>query len=280
MKTTPEQFTDVPQENTDSRSAQLSVVIASIAILATILCPVFARAAEASGLVSTEPGLRVLAFEGLYFWVYGCGPEKLRSLGASEVTDSYLVRVNLKNLLEKIPSADALPSHNVVLMADVDASPLLKARFDMEKLRQFVQQGGGLVILGGQFSFGENYAATALEDLCPVEPSKPFNLVKADPPLPLKPAGEHDIIKGLDFGEQSVVVWHHRVKPRPDAQVILRAGDEPLLVVREVGKGRVVAFLGSVLGEPANPMTPFWKSKLWPELLRRTLNWAGGKKEK
>jgi len=237
--------------------------------------------AEELGLVSREPGLRVLAFEGLYFHVYRCGPKALRSLGAELVTASYLVRKNRKNSLEEVrKAATALPQHNVVLVANVDAPAFQAAGFNLEMLRLFVRQGGGLVILGGQFSFGGgSYKGSAFEELCPVVVKGPFDIVRADPPLPLEPVGQHPIVMGLDFRQRPLVLWYHRAKPKPDATVLARAGKQPLIVVQRVGKGRVVAFLGTVLGDAGEDERPFWRWEDWPDLLKEMLTWAAGQKE-
>ena len=60
---------------------------------------------------------------------------------------------------------------------------------------------------------------------------------------------------------------------KPEAQVLVAAGDVPLVVEGPAGKGRVVVFLNAVLGEksPGAAGVPFWQWKDWPALMAAVL---------
>lgn len=74
----------------------------------------------------------------------------------------------------------------------------------------------------------------------------------------------------------AVVNYRHLVKPKPGATVLLAGSKgEPLLVGGQYGKGRVVVFTGTVLGEPPPGQAGFWESPAWADLLAAAIQWAG-----
>ncbi len=229
-------------------------------------------------LVPKKDGLGILALEGLYYHIYRCSPEELKVVGATRIESSFLSHTSKKDTLTiPLEAEKILPLVNVVLMVNIDADALKNSGFNTQLLYDFVQKGGGLVILGGQFSFGGGgYKGTVFEKLCPVEVKSPFDRIQAKPPLLMQATGTHPIVQGLDFSEKLLVVWYHDITVKPDSRVILEASGKPIVVVRRVGKGRVVAFLGTVLGETNNG-TAFWKTRMWRKLLKRMLFWAAGK---
>jgi uncharacterized membrane protein len=70
-------------------------------------------------------------------------------------------------------------------------------------------------------------------------------------------------------------MYRHMVKAKPGAKVLI-AGDkvEPLLVGGKYGKGRVVVFTGTVLGEAPAGKTAFWQSPAWPGVLAAAMKWS------
>ena len=52
---------------------------------------------------------------------------------------------------------------------------------------------------------------------------------------------------------------------------------EPLLAGTNYGKGRVVVFTSTVLGQPAEGQAAFWETDAWKAVLARSVAWAGGK---
>ena len=143
-------------------------------------------------------------------------------------------------------------------------------------LRDFVNAGGGLLVLGGNFSLGQGYFAnTFLADLLPVTVAAIRDVQQASPPLTLRPAqaGLARALPGSYWKAAPVLYWRHRVAPKPEAQVQLLAGDEGVLFTGSFGKGRVAVFTGTVLGEPSGTEQPFWTWPGWPPLMRNTIGW-------
>ena len=65
------------------------------------------------------------------------------------------------------------------------------------------------------------------------------------------------------------VHFAHAMDARPDADIVLRAGGDPLLVEQPVGEGKLMVFLGTAFGP--DTADAFWNWERWPQLLERIL---------
>ena len=132
-------------------------------------------------------------------------------------------------------------------------------------LMRWVNQGGGLVVLGGPLGYGlGGTPGSFLGDLLPVENDQTFDLYRLDQPAPVRrPHGE-------TLGQ---ALWLHRATPRPSAKVLLTAGGRPFAVGWQYGEGKVVALLGPPLGEPPQP---YWENPAWTGQLANLMKWAAG----
>jgi uncharacterized membrane protein len=74
------------------------------------------------------------------------------------------------------------------------------------------------------------------------------------------------------------VFYRHIVKAKSAATALL-AGDhgEPLLVGTTGGKGRVVVFTGTVLGQPSEGQAAFCTTHAWKPVRAHAVRWAAGK---
>jgi hypothetical protein len=127
-----------------------------------------------------------------------------------------------------------LNRYELVILAGLD--PVVLSPADHLALVAFVERGGGLVLFGGNHSFG-NAEGTylPLDPILPVKILRGLDLeVNAMPRL-----SAHPIARGLPepLGYLSKV---HPVEPKPGAQVAMHVGDAPLVVTGEYGYGRVV----------------------------------------
>jgi uncharacterized membrane protein len=163
---------------------------------------------------------------------------------------------------------------STVVLINVDAPALGPAR--LEAIRQFVERGGGLVVLGGYWAFERGaYAGTPLEEMLPVK---------------LPPRGEfHHARTGTLLAADAFSDWHWKVNfdaaPRafyyhpliakPRANTILHAGDSPVMFTGSFGVGRVVACGLTVNGKPSGAGLAFWDWEDWPALLGQAIEWAG-----
>ena len=158
-----------------------------------------------------------------------------------------------------------LNDYDVVILSDVGANTLLlptqvfelgqTAPNRLKLLRQWVEQGGGLMMAGGYLSFQgfqgkANYHDTPIEEILPVDILPYDDRVEA-------PEGvhgtvvdaQHPVTQGLD-AEWPAILGYQKLAAKEDAQVLAEVEGRPLLAVREVGEGRTLAY--------ASDISPHW----------------------
>lgn len=145
----------------------------------------------------------------------------------------------------------------------------------IEMLGDFVDAGGGLLVLGGPMAYGASRLHdTPLVAKWPVEvPDRALNLERLDNAV-IEPVGEADFLEHLDWSAQPRVQYVHKLDVKPEGRVVLAAAGHPFLVIRETaGGGRVACLLGAPLGSMTEGQTPFWEWSDWPYLLRQLCWW-------
>ena len=172
---------------------------------------------------------------------------------------------------------------------------------------QWVKDGGGLLILGGYWTFGSGggWAGTAFDDLSPVASppttslwdwqtqfyplagTQPSPFVPAlqgrepvtPPPAspsgsPMRPAGSNPLTDGLAWDQKPLVMAACKSGAvKPGATVLVEAEQTPMVVVWHNGKGRVAVVLAQPLGEAPPGSVSFWDWTDWPIFLGRLLHW-------
>jgi hypothetical protein len=153
---------------------------------------------------------------------------------------------------------------DLLILGDVPASYLGVDR--MKRIRDFVKEGGGLVLIAGREHAPAEYVDTPLAEVLPVEflPVK-FKVETDARPQPFTPqltlAGKHaDMLALADTPEENLRVWeklpgftwHYPVtRLRPGATTLLahpklKNGDKPMPIIatHHYGKGQVL-YLGT-----------------------------------
>jgi len=146
-------------------------------------------------------------------------------------------------------------------------------------LCDYVAEGGSLVVAGGPYALGNGeFEDTRFLDVLPANLSGPFDLkwagkgkswdlvaTKADDPL----------LAGVSFEQKPKVFWHHFVTPKADTQVVLTAGDKPVLILGRFGKGKVALLTLSPTGKEAPGEIAWWNWNGWFPLVRNVFTWLG-----
>ena len=134
------------------------------------------------------------------------------------------------------PDREALAAYSVVVIVNVDAPALGPKR--LEALRQFVDGGGGLVVLGGEWAYGRGgYADTPLAEMLPATFADEYRIpVTADGAL-LKPDAASTWSWKLAFEQAPRAFYMHGLAPRKEAKVELRADNQPVLISGKFGEG-------------------------------------------
>lgn len=154
-----------------------------------------------------------------------------------------------------------LGSFDLIIFQNFNFGPYNMRQY-LPRIAQFVKDGGGFVMVGGELSFGSGgYARTAIEDILPIKlPAQSSTTLVDDQPFnpKLTEAGLHHPITQLAFDPQTNrEIWAKLpaqqgtnlvAGPSKDATVLathpkLRVGGQamPVLSVSEMEKGRVMA---------------------------------------
>jgi uncharacterized membrane protein len=161
--------------------------------------------------------------------------------------------------------ADALSRYSLVLLSNVNPRALgFQSR---NLLKDWVEQGGTLIVTGGPQSFGKGQTrGTVLEDIYPIQ-VRPDDLIEGGSFQP----GEALPANCPAYRGQAGSYLMHRATARPEAKVVLRCNDGPLLAYRKVGMGTVVVFTGTGL-ENDQKVQPFWSERAWGQWSGQFLN--------
>ena len=163
------------------------------------------------------------------------------------------------------PGPIAVEKADAFYIAGVPASAVGSRLTGMIEKR--VRQGATLIVLGGPEGFGKGgYADSPLEKLLPVTSGGPFDVKPMPEPTPLQPTAEApDAIKSLSWSDKPLVHYYHEVTLKEGAEVILKAGDLPVLMRAALGEGRAYAFTVPAFGPEVGA---YWTWRDWPLLLR------------
>jgi uncharacterized membrane protein len=184
-----------------------------------------------------------------------------------------------------------LEPYDVVILSDIGANTLLlppevflegkRVPNRLELIKEYVRNGGGLIMAGGYLSFqgiygSARYHRTPIEEILPVTLSAVDDRVEKPEGInPRVLQAEHPILQEVDR-EWPYLLGFNEVKPKEKGEVLAVAGDYPLLVTGSFGKGRTVAWTSDV--------GPHWCPKAfveWPgytRLWRQIVTWAGGRR--
>jgi uncharacterized membrane protein len=226
----------------------------------------------------------VLALEGPDYPCWKLDEAATGSGGALQIDKSFFSTDYRGDRLTTFPATEAeMLQYDAVVFANVSATPLRASGEAL--LKQFVTNGGGLVVLGGFYAYGEGaYQPSVLADLLPVTMSGAFDVKRlpaagnllAGTPVPGLPP--------LPGKGRAVVLWLQALQPKPEAAVPVYAEvgagkKAPFLVVGRYGEGRVAACAGTVYGEAPAGKSEFWNRPDWPDYLAGVVRWACGLQE-
>jgi uncharacterized membrane protein len=185
-------------------------------------------------------------------------------------------------------SMNGLKAFDVVVLSDMGSDTLLlhpdtfthsrPTPDRLELIREYVEKGGGFVMIGGYLSF-QGYGGAAHYRFTPVEDVLPVGLHEGDDRVE-KPAGfhpmvvkSHPITEGLPR-EWPILLGYNKVVPKGE-MLVKAAGDDPLLVVGEYGKGRTAAFTSDCSPHWGSPDFVEWEH--YGGFWFRMFSWVAGR---
>ena len=154
-------------------------------------------------------------------------------------------------------TAAELARYDVVMFSDVGANTMnlpmdvfmrLKPTTNkLETVREYVSNGGAFVMIGGYLSFQGIQARGAYKNT-PIEEILPVELLIGDDRqeksagiAPVTSLPDHPVVRGLP-AEWPEVLGYNRLIPKLGGKVVVRLGDDPMIVVGVYGKGRTCAY--------------------------------------
>lgn len=159
---------------------------------------------------------------------------------------------------QEFPSSiEALENFQVVILSDIGADTLLlhpdtlhKSKIMPNRLKliaEFVEKGGGLLMVGGYMSFGgldglARYAHTPLATVLPVA-IYPYD-DRIETPEGVKPEvtdESHPVVANMPKTFPTFL-GYNRVVAKSEASVVMKVDSDPFLVLGNYGKGRTAAF--------------------------------------
>lgn len=219
-------------------------------------------------------GFNVVWVQGMFYDRYGIDGALRRIPGASAIESVPYGGLLSEGLKDFPMSYDEMLRQDVVVLADAAATAFDDAT--AERLKDFVEAGGGLLVFGGPWSLGKGgYRGTKVGKLLPVETvgAGDFRLA----PAALRLEKRDSVLAGLPWAEQPRCYVIQEVKPRDGVEIWLRCGDYPAMIAGKVGKGRVAVVSLVPMGDPGANEMPWWNWPHWPEALAKCLQWLAGK---
>jgi uncharacterized membrane protein len=188
-------------------------------------------------------------------------------------------------------SEEALSQYDVVFLSDIGSNTLLlhpdtylhgrRTPNRLSVLAEWVAKGGGLAMCGGYYSFGGIYGAaryhnTPIEKVLPVEILPHDDRVETpEGAVPEVVESGHPILDGV-VGPWPYLLGFNEIKAKPDAELIVKTGEYPLLAVQKVGRGRTLAW-ASDIGPHWCP-EPFATWKGYTRLWVQAVEWLAGRR--
>ncbi len=212
-------------------------------------------------------------------------------LAALEGAGYDLTYIRAHEVSQRFPTTRAeLDGFDVVILSDIGSNSFLlcdetflrseRTVNRLALLAEYVEDGGGLLMVGGYMSFSgidgrARYQATPLAAVLPVTMLDHDDRVEAPEGLEATfLAPDHAALGGTP-PQWPVLLGYNKLRAKADATVIAAHGDDALLTVSEVGKGRSVAFASDVAPHWAPPEFMSWPhyAKLWESIV----SWAAGR---
>lgn len=203
----------------------------------------------------------------------------LRQLG-HEVT-----HLQAHDVPEHFPwTKDELNQYDVVILSDIGSNSLTLANQvfaegrptvnRMELLKQWVLDGGSLMMAGGYLSFGgfegkAHYHNTPIEDILPVKISAADDRFEAPQGLVPQETQDNPISGGL--GTFPSLLGYQQVTVKPEGTTLMTINDDPLLVTGKAGQGRTLAYMTDIAPHWASQDFMAWQ--YYGEFFSRCLTW-------
>ena len=145
-------------------------------------------------------------------------------------------------------------------------------------LLPYLRAGGGLVVVGGQYSFSYELEEHEINQYYPVA-VKPDSIQGGPLQLQKPELPDHPVFRGLDLSKLPFVLYPHAValKPGTDARVLMKVGDLPFIIEKRTGNQITMVVTANPFGDaadfPGKTALRDWPE--WPKLFANLVRYAG-----
>lgn len=182
-------------------------------------------------------------------------------------------------------TVEELAKYDAIVISDIGANTFLLKNDtfynmkvlpnSLELMKQYVSQGGGLLMIGGYLSFmgieaKANYKNTSLAEVLPVEMLDGDDRVEKPEGVFASPKNiDHEAIKG--FNNWPMFLGYNKVKAKENTEVVLNVDEDPLLVFGTYKKGKTGCFMSDCSPHWGSLEFMAWEhySDMWVNILKK-----------
>ena len=224
----------------------------------------------------------VKGFDSFYTSVYETGEKWLKKALEENGYDVEFLPNHLA--AEKFPyTMEELKTYSCVILSDIGANTLMlpSQTFtksikmpDMTKvIRDYVMDGGALLMIGGYLTFSGvdakgKWHDTAVQEVLPVEVLTVDDRMEHCDGISPVVVKDHVSLKGIPEKWPDVLGYNKTI-PKPEAEVAVMIGDDPLVAFSEYGKGKSAVFTSDCAPHWAPPEFCEWEgyAKIWKGIM-------------
>ncbi|MFC9253628.1 glutamine amidotransferase [Amycolatopsis thailandensis] len=214
-----------------------------------------------------------------------------RLLAALAAEGVEVTHLRSHDVAEKFPQTlEELDAYDVVLLSDVGSNTLLlhpdtftrgrPTPNRLKLLREWVTNGGGLMMAGGYLSFQgfegkANYHRTPIEEILPVD-IDPYD-DRVETPEGVRAhvvRSGHPVVAGLDQ-DWPILLGYQHTTLKPDAELLATVEGDVMLAARQVGRGRTLAFTSDISPHWAPEEFMSWDG--YRKLFAQAMTWLAGR---
>ena len=179
---------------------------------------------------------------------------------------------------------EELEKYDTIILSDIGANTLLLNPDTFEKsiptpnrlnlIRDYVENGGGFLMIGGYLSFQgieakANYKDSPIEEILPVILKRYDDRVEVPEGMYPENVKEHEILAGVSK-KWPMLLGYNKFEAKKDSEILVEGRDDPMLVIGNYSKGRTAAFASDCAPHWGSPEFVEWNDyeKLWINLVK------------
>ena len=217
---------------------------------------------------------RILFVRGLWAEFNGID-DAIKQLGDVKVVDCWMKKSALGETLGNFPASyEDILDYDVIILGNV-SGPMLSTA-GQEMLADFVKAGGGVLMLGGDRTYGQaGFSNPNFTALLPFNCKNRGDYGKLSKASELKVVKNNSITKGISFDGSETVLYTHYLHPSGNTETIIKLDDgTPALIIKNKNKIAAIALLP--FGEAPKGRVLYGDNENWQKLMANTIKWLMG----